>query len=237
MIRNKIAWLVISVIATASNVCAQQKDAGLWVGSSFSFELAEVFLSNNKALKNWNFYAAPELRLDENMTRVNGFFSDFGTSKKWNKYIATTIENRIGGKRSQGEYNFRKRWSYGLQLILPSKQFKLSSTTRYQSTTTYGTDIDLKAAWREKFTFEFSGLKNVNVQLSHELFFEPITYTYTDWRSQINLKFKINKTSNFSVGYLIQKDLGNGDMDFVVLSGYKWELNRKKKKAESNSPK
>ena len=237
MIRNKLSFLFIVFFVSAESIFAQQKDAGLWLSSSFSMEMEELFLVKNKVLKNWNFYAAPEVRLDENMTRVNGFFSDIGTSKKWNKYIATSIEHRIGGKRIQGEYNLRKRWSYGLQLMLPVGKFKISSTTRYQSTTTYGVDLDLKTTLREKFTLEYTGIKNVGIQVSHELFFVPITYENSDWRSQFNLKFKVNKSSSFTLGYLVQKDLGNGDMDFVLLSGYKWELNRKKKNSDTNSTK
>jgi hypothetical protein len=207
----------------------------MWLNSSFNFELREVLNSKKVAFKNWNFYAAPEVRLNENITQVSGFFSDLGTTKKWNKYITTSIEHRIGGKRNNQEYDLRKRWSYGLQLTVPLKKMKISSTSRYQSTVTYGADIDLKETWREKFSLEYAGFKNLEIQISHELFFKPITYEYSDWRSQLNFKFRINKSKSISVGYLVQKDLGDGDMDFVLLSGYKWEFNRKKKKSTKSN--
>jgi hypothetical protein len=40
----------------------------------------------------------------------------------------------------------------------------------------------------------------------------------------------LNKSNAISLGYLVQRDLSNGDMDFVFLTGYKWELNKKKEK-------
>ena len=45
-----------------------------------------------------------------------------------------------------------------------------------------------------------------------------------------NLKYKLNKSNAISIGYLVQRDLSNADMDFVILTGYKWEFNKKKDK-------
>jgi hypothetical protein len=45
------------------------------------------------------------------------------------------------------------------------------------------------------------------------------------------LKYKLDKSNALSVGYLIQRNLTNADMDFVILTGYKWEFNKKKEKS------
>ena len=66
--------------------------------------------------------------------------------------------------------------------------------------------------------------------MSHELFFLPITLENSNWRSQVSLKYKLDKSNAISVGYLVQRDLSNADMDFVILTGYKWEFNKKKDK-------
>jgi hypothetical protein len=119
----------------------------------------------------------------------------------------------------------------GGQLILPVKDFKLSSTTRYQFAKVLSSDVDMKSTWRQKVSLEYSGWKNFGIQMSHEFFFLPITLENTNWRSQVSLKYKIDKSNALTVGYLVQRDLTNADMDVVILTGYKWEFNKKKEKS------
>lgn len=231
MIRRKLAFLFF--ISFASFVSAQNmNDAGMWNTFSFSGDIKDLTpWKDPKVFKDWSVHVDPEMRFDENLTRLYGYFADLGTEKKWSKYLLTSLEYRLGARREESWYNLRTRWSLGTQLSLPMNDFKLSATTRYQIARVITTDLDLKSTWRQKISLEYSGWKKVGLQMSHELFFTPVTLNNTNWRSQISLKYKLNKSSAISLGYLVQRDLTNADMDFIFLTGYKWQFNKKKEKS------
>ena len=227
--RNKalVVFLFFASITSAQNV----NDAGMWNGFSFSSDIKDLTpWKDGSFFKNTSIRFSPEFRYNENITQLNGCFADIGIDKKWNKYISSNVEYRLGIKRQDEFYTHRKRWSFGLQLGLPIKEFRLTSTTRFQIAQLESTDLDLNSTWRQKVSAEYTVWKNFGFQLSHELFFLPITLENTNWRSQFVLKYKLDKSNALSVGYLVQRDLTNADMDFVFLTGYKWEFNKKKEK-------
>ena len=230
MIRRNNAlffFILLASYSSAQNV----NDAGMWNAFSFSSDIKDLTpWKDPKIFKDWTVHVDPEMRHDENISRLYGYFADLGTEKKWSKYLLSSVEYRVGARREESWYNYRARWSLGAQLSLPFKNFKLSATTRYQIAKVASSDLDLKSIWRQKVSLEYSGWKNFGIQMSHEIFFLPITLENTNWRSQVSLKYKLDKSKALSVGYLVQRDLTNADMDFVILTGYKWEFNKKKDK-------
>jgi hypothetical protein len=220
-------FVLLASFGSAQNV----NDAGMWNTFSFSSDIKDLTSwKDPKIFKDWSLRINPEIRFNENVSQVSNVFSDFGTDKKWSKYLITSLEYRVGAKREENWFNFRKRWSLGAQLSFPFKNFKLSSTTRCQLSPTSTSEIDIKSIWREKISLDFSKWEKLTFQVSHELFFLPITLENSNWRSQVSLKYKLDKSNALSVGYLVQRDLSNADMDFVILTGYKWEFNKKKEK-------
>lgn len=220
-------FVLLASFGSAQNV----NDAGMWNAFSFSSDIKDLTpWKDPKIFKDWSLHIDPEIRFNENVSQVSNFFSDFGTDKKWSKYLTTTLEYRVGARREEDWFNVRKRWSLGAQLSYPFKNFKLSSTTRCQISRAITSEIDIKSIWREKISLEFSKWEKLSFQVSHELFFLPITLENSNWRSQVSLKYKLDKSNAISVGYLVQRDLSNADMDFVILTGYKWEFNKKKDK-------
>jgi hypothetical protein len=220
-------FVLLASFGSAQNV----NDAGMWNAFSFSSDIKDLTpWKDPKIFKDWSLHIDPEIRLNENVSQVSNVFSDFGTDKKWSKYLTTTLEYRVGARREEDWFNVRKRWSLGAQLSYPFKNFKLSSTTRCQISRAITSEIDIKSIWREKISLEFSKWEKLTFQVSHELFFLPITLENSNWRSQVSLKYKLDKSNAISVGYLVQRDLSNADMDFVILTGYKWEFNKKKDK-------
>ena len=220
-------FVLLASFGSAQNV----NDAGMWNTFSFSSDIKDLTSwKDPKIFKDWSIHINPEIRFNENVSQVSNVFSDFGTDKKWSKYLSTSLEYRVGAKREEDWFNVRKRWSLGAQLIYPFKNFKLSSTTRCQISRAITSEIDIKSIWREKISLEFSKWEKLTFQVSHELFFLPITLENSNWRSQAIVKYKLNKSNAISIGYLVQRDLSNADMDFVILTGYKWEFNKKKDK-------
>jgi len=220
-------FVLLASFGSAQNV----NDAGMWNAFSFSSDIKDLTpWKDPKIFKDWSLHIDPEIRFNENVSQVSNVFSDFGTDKKWSKNLTTTLEYRVGVRREEDWFNVRKRWSLGAQLSCPFKNFKLSSTTRCQISRAITSEIDIKSIWREKISLEFSKWEKLTFQVSHELFFLPITLENSNWRSQVSLKYKLDKSNAISVGYLVQRDLSNADMDFVILTGYKWEFNKKKDK-------
>ena len=220
-------FVLLASFGSAQNV----NDAGMWNTFSFSSDIKGLTSwKDPKIFKDWSIHINPEIRFNENVSQVSNVFSDFGTDKKWSKYLSTSLEYRVGAKREEDWFNVRKRWSLGAQLSYPFKNFKLSSTTRCQISRAITSEIDIKSIWREKISLEFSKWEKLTFQVSHELFFLPITLENSNWRSQAIVKYKLNKSNAISIGYLVQRDLSNADMDFVILTGYKWEFNKKKDK-------
>jgi hypothetical protein len=221
-------FLFVASLVSAQNV----NDAGMWNAFSFSSDIKDLTpWKDGDAFKNVSFHLNPEMRFNENITQLRGYFTDIGFDKKWSKYVSSTVEYRFGARREESAYSIRKRWSIGTQLSLPIKDFKITATTRYQIAQVRTSDLDLNSTWRQKVGLEYAPWKNLSIQVSHELFFLPITLENTNWRSQIALKYKIDKSNGISLGYLVQRDLTNADTDFIILTGYKWEFNKKKEKS------
>ena len=220
-------FVLLVSYGSAQNV----NDAGMWNAFSFSSDIKDLTpWKDPKIFKDWSLHIDPEIRFNESVSQMSNVFSDFGTDKKWSKYLSTSLEYRVGGRREEDWFNVRKRWSFGAQVIFPYKNFKFSATTRCQISRAITSEIDIKSIWREKISLEFSKWEKLTFQVSHELFFLPITLETSNWRSQVSLKYKLDKSNAISVGYLVQRDLSNADMDFVILTGYKWEFNKKKDK-------
>lgn len=231
MIRRNTATLLL-VFLVSFAFAQNMNDAGMWNAFSFSGDIKDLTpWKDGDVLKNVSFHVNPEMRFNKNITQLSGYFADIGFDNKWSKYASSTFEYRVGGRREDSGFSLRRRWSIGTQLSLPIKDFKITATTRYQLAQVRTSDLDLNSTWRQKLGFEYSHWENISIQISHELFFLPITFENTNWRSQISLKYKFDKSNGISLGYLVQRDLTNADMDFIVLTGYKWEFNKKKEKS------
>ena len=218
-------FLFVASFVSAQNV----NDAAMWTAFSFSSDIKDLTpWKERDVFKNVSFHVNPEMRFNENISQLSGYFADIGFENKWSKYASSTVEYRIGGRREDSGFSIRQRWSIGTQLSLPINDFKITATTRYQIAQVRTSDLDLNSTWRQKVGLEYAPWKNLSIQASHELFFLPITLENTNWRSQISLKYKIDKSNGIALGYLVQRDLTSGDMDFIFLTGYKWEFNKKK---------
>ena len=230
---RKTVFLTFFYLLSQFSFGQNVKDAGAWLATSFSANLKDISpWSLPSAIKGTQVYIDPEFRFDENLTRLYGYFADVGLTKKINDYVQFIAEMRIGARREQDWYNLKKRSSLGIQFAVPVGDFKFFSTTRFQMAHAQTSDLDLKATWRQKVGLEYAPFDDWSFQLSHEFFFSPISFANTNWRSQFQVKYKLTKNRSLGIGYLMQRDLENADMDFVLLASYKWQFKEKKAKKE-----
>ena len=174
-------FLFVASFISAQNV----NDAGMWNAFSFSSDVKDLTpWKDGDVFKNVSFHVNPEMRFNENITQLSGYFSDIGFDNKWSKYASSTVEYRVGGRREDSGFSLRRRWSIGTQLSLPIKDFKITATTRYQIAQVRTSDLDLNSTWRQKLGVEYSHWKNLSIQISHELFFLPITSEFYDFNKQ-----------------------------------------------------
>ncbi len=192
-------------------------DAGLWTGLSIGLDLG----------KGLNGEIAPQIRFDENMSSVSGVFSDFGIEKKIHDNLDLSIEYRGGLRRNDDFYESRHRFSSGLTAKTDIKDFRLAYTIRYQLSPRLNGgegDVDLKNVLRQKVGVKYSGIKKYALSTSFEVFMDGEETGFSNWRWQGSVERKFSKRKFLSLGYLIQKNLYDLDMDFVVVVSYKYEL-------------
>ena len=231
---TRISVLIISSLLALS-AGAQFRDAGLWVDYSLSTEFK----------KDFEFSISPEIRLDENLSRLARAFADVGAQYKITKQFFVSVTYR-GGMRNDGEfYDPRHRFQFGLGIRRKAGDFTFTYQPRWQAAVKASSsenDADFVTTMRNKLQVKYTGLKGIDLSTSFEVFNNSTNYqgfVLQNWRWVGDIEKKINKQNSFSLGYLIQKSLLDSpqQIDFVILASYKMQLNLfGKKKDEEKEP-
>jgi hypothetical protein len=214
-------------------VFGQYKDAGLW--SSFSAEY--------KLNKKTELSIAPEFRLNENLSQINSWFSDFGVQYKLPGNLSFQAVYRLGYRNPLLEPELRQRLQFGFGYKVELNDWSFGLTSRYQSALRLITDDgdpDFISTWRNKFSVKYGGFKKWELGSAFEVFNSQSqlrSMDLTDWRFTCSAEYKINKRNFISFGYLIQKNLVSRvpELDYVGLLSYKLILKKKKTKEEEVS--
>ena len=228
MKRSSILFLLICFLVKAKAQYTQ--DAGGWFSSKISFDGKDGLV----------FYVAPELRLDENLTRVSGAFSDFGVQQKIAKGVQLQAEFRAGVRQDWQYLSYRQRWGLGVSGEVNIGDWELGMLLRQQwgqSNFDFSdkVDLDTRTVSRARASLKYAYSKKLNFYTSHELFFNTTDLAYTSWRWQGGLNRELNKNQSLKVGYLIQQDQQTGEQDFVVTAGWAYQFKRYKEKEEGLS--
>jgi hypothetical protein len=214
--------ILVVLLLCVSRLCAQTKDAGLWMDVGFSRELGDRF----------ELSVSPELRLDENLTRWSRLFADASLEYKYNKNFSLSAAYRGGAGNDGVHVDGRHRMQYGLGV----KQKWNDWTVQYHSRVQFAlnaawsdADVDFNTTWRNRVTVKYSGLKKTDLSTAFEIFNAISVYqemAFTNWRWTSQVARKINKNQSASIGYLIQRDMTDSPqhIDFVILLSYKVEL-------------
>ena len=209
---------------------AQYRDAGLW--TSFSAEY--------KLNKKTELSFAPELRMNENLTQVNSWFSDLGVQYKLPANLSFQAVYRVGYRNPILEPEVRQRLQLGLGYKYEWNDWTFGVASRYQAALRLiadDGDPDFISTWRNKFSVKYSGLKKWELSSGFEIFNSRSDWgvlDLTDWRFTCAAEYKINKRNFISFGYLIQKNLVARvpELDYVGLLSYKLILKKNKTKEE-----
>jgi hypothetical protein len=230
MIRS--SYLIIVFCCLAECLLSQVRDAGMWTDISLNLDLG----------KNLGASISPEVRLDENISRVARAFTDVGLQYKLGKYFSTGVTYRGGVSNSNYGFNGRHRMQYTLLCRYKLGDFAFTLQSRWQvAVTSFSAenDADFITTLRNKFQLKYTGLKGIDLSSSFETFNNTGRYSdfqLQNWRWIANVEKKINKRNSISLGYLIQKSLLDSpqQLDYVFLISYQYNLNLKKKKTDKD---
>ena len=228
MKRGSLLFLFICFLLKAN--AQYSRDAGGWFSTKVSFDGKDGRV----------FYFAPELRLDENLTRLGGAFVDLGVQQKIVKGVQFQAEFRSGIRQDWEYLNYRQRWGLGLSGEVGLGDWELGMLLRQQWGQSHfdfsdQVDLDTRTVSRARVSMKYRATKSVDLYTSHELFFNSTNREYTSWRWQGGVSKELNKNQSLKVGYLMQQDQQTGEQDFVVTAGWSYQFKRWKEKEEGKS--
>lgn len=224
MTLNKLVHILVFFLPLFAS--AQYKDAGMWTDLSCSFE----------PTKKWQLSASPEIRLNENLSRLSRAFVDFGAQYKYKKHFYLSATLRVGAAHIQDYFEARQRLQLGIAYKDKIGDFSFAVQSRWQAAVRPAAsenDADFTTTMRNKAQLKYTGLKGVDLGTSIELFNNTQQYQQFQlqtWRWVINVDKKINKQNSIALGYLIQKNIVESpqEMDFVLLLSYQITFEQKK---------
>jgi len=224
MIFHKFSLLFVLLLSSWILRGQTTRDAGLWMSGKMEADIG----------KKLDFYVAPEVRINENLSQVSGFFSDIGVNRGFSDLLSVRAEIRLGGRREKTWYESRNRFSLGVALKQDLGEFTFGMLARRQFTGVVQNregDVDLRNTNRLKFSVKYGAIKKTDLSAAFELFSDGLGFGLSDWRFQTALERKIDKRNVVEFGYLIQKEIQKQHMDFVVRIGYTHFVDWDKKKA------
>jgi hypothetical protein len=225
-IKSRMVLCAVLFLTIVFSANAQYKDAGIWTEGTLALEKG----------KRWEFTAVPELRFEENWSRLARAFVDLGAQYKVNKRMTAGLVFRSGMANSDGFLEWRNRIQLGLGFRFKWNDWSMNYAPRWQVTLAAGgsDDADISTNLRNRFQLKYGGVKDWDFSTSYEFFHSTGQYdffTWQNWRWTTQASYELNKRRAISAGYLVQRRLLGSPqrMDFVVLVGYKYTMNLKKK--------
>jgi hypothetical protein len=200
---------------------AQEQDFGTWMNASVEYE----------AWKDLELSLGPELRWDENVTRLRNVQSDFGVQYKLKNDYSTGVVVRIGQVQRDSGWQGRRR----IQFFVGKKwkivkDLDVSFKTRVQFSSSQQTstrDGDLNSNWRNKISVSYDGIKKTKFTAGYE-FFHGIQRAefleWQDWRLSLDVERKINKRNFVSLGWIVQTEftIPRVRRDNILVLSYKF---------------
>ncbi len=144
----------------------------------------------------------------------------------------------MGARRRKVFFEDRHRFSTGISAKVDIAKFRLGMNLSYQMSprsSATDADVDTKDVVRYKTSIRYDAPKKWLFDTSFEIFADGEEAGLSDWRWQVSAEKELSKRKAIEVGYLIQKNLYDLDMDFVVQATYKYDLKSFSKKEKATT--
>jgi hypothetical protein len=217
--KNKfLIFLFILFCAIAAK--SQVSDAGLWTSINLEKQISKKF----------SVSLSEEVRLNENISEVGSFFTDFGLNLKLNKFVRFGAYYRYSNKRRVDDsYSERHRYYFDVTLRGKYRFFTLSLRSRFQSqyddnhSSPEGKTAENYS--RNKLSLKYELNKKINFYTSYEIYTPLRSYDQVfkdNTRYSLGLEYSFNKMHSIDLSYMIQQEsnVKNPWTDYVVCLGY-----------------
>lgn len=225
MIRNFRYILLAALCAVVLTGRAQQTDNWLW--PSITVEA--------KMLKDLTLSANAEGRINKNYSNVRSYFGEFEANWRFNKYLATSINYRIGGRQGDeneiSDYVRGRRVSFFVYGRVKPGRFTLTNRAGIfrQYLDSRNTPRDYI---RNKLTLKFEATKKVSPVAYTELFYrlDSDPRKIDEWRCGGGVEYEFNKHHAVKALYIYAKQVNvrNPDIRNVISVGYTYTMKFKK---------
>ncbi|MEO8086246.1 MAG: DUF2490 domain-containing protein [Bacteroidota bacterium] len=217
---NKILFLFLFLTSELLSGQKLPEDAWLWNTVSVNKQLS----------KKWSLGVDEELRLFDNMSRVNLFFTNVGVSYKLNRVFKFSLVYRFNNKNQDGEYYSTRHRLY-LDIAYKKKVLRNLAVTyrvRFQGQVRdyFSSDVgkNIESYMRHKFDLSYS-YKKYTPYLAAEFRFQISNPSFAEandlWdreRFYLGCDYDFNKKHALGLYYMIQHDFNNqrAENDFTL---------------------
>jgi hypothetical protein len=217
--------LLVALCAVGVPGLAQPVDNWLW--PSITVEA--------KMLKGLTLSVNGEGRINENYSNVRSVFGEFEANWRFNKYLATSLNYRIGGREDDdneiSDYVKGQRVSFFVYGRIKPGKFTL--TNRLGILRQY---LDSRRTPRDyirnKLTLKFDVTKKVSPILYSEVFYrlDSDPRKIDEWRYGAGVEYQFNKQHAIKTLYIYAKqvNVNKPDIRSVISLGYTYTMRFKK---------
>lgn len=205
----------------------QQKDFGIWKSINLNLDVH----------KKTNIIITQEFRLFENATELGNHISEIGIKQTVFNNFRIDLTYRLANKKQvDNSYIIAHRLAFDIRYKIPiNNSLTLKLRTRYQGNLRKLQDdfqrSPINQAWRNKVGLAYK----INDKFSSEVgveFFNRIdkSLLLRSYRLSAEFGYKPSKRHELNVGVIFEqeKNKSNPFTDFVIQTGYTYDLNIKK---------
>lgn len=234
-----IKWKLICLIAVAFLLVTDEvkgKDNSLMYSDAGSWNTFSISYAFNKKFA---LLFTEELRLRENYSRLNLFYTNVGVEYKVNKYFKTSLVYRWIDKYLENDnFSFRHRLMWDATVKFPYKKYTISYRHRLQ--------VEGRNIVTSESGFMPEWYSRNKVQLSYNITKKLGAYIDAEFRYQIHdprsiesegrwhrmryqggLDYEFTNKSKFGVYYLIQREWNVSAPENIYITGLEYSLSLK----------
>jgi len=229
-IASSIAFFLV-LVAAGSSYGQTQPDYSLW--GEFALDI--------KLSKKFSLEFEEEIRLNQNISRLNYIHSSIGAGYRLNNALKFAFAYRFTGKYTfNDEFSYRHRLNLDASYRYSFSDFTLTYRTRILSELkNYNTDSNGKNPaweWRNRVVAKYS-YKKISPYIGFEIFYQikdirnpELDNTWPKHRTSLGADYKINKRNEIGVSFLIQRGIDDDDPNELNVFGinYSYTLPTKK---------
>ncbi len=205
---------------------SQSRD--LWQWSTLSID--------KKITPSLSFIFDEELRLQNNLSEVNLFYSNIGAGYKVNKYVKVAgVYRWINKNRKDSPYSSRHRFYADVSFKYRMSPLVFSFRTRIQTQVrdVYSSDSGLvpENYWRNKFDLKLDMNRRFAPYVAAEFRYQfnnsrikEANNQFDRGRYYIGLDYEINRVNTAGVYYMIQRDYNVNDPETDYVLGIAYSL-------------